>query len=413
MRNCWKDDGGRARTRTVGLGQVDAWRRPVAAARDGRSVTLVGTSRPLGRGARRVLGRSRPSSSPGSPCHVAATPLGGFFSGSLLVSDARPARRPLALGIRVAGGPGLLVMPARALRCRRGSVRGLLSDHLSPGLTAVFVGTSVAKISAERGHYYSNPQNRFWELLAATGLLGGDRLGPEDDHRVRDYGIGLTDVVKHRAESSDARLRQEDFGAGAFVDKILLCQPEVVAFNGEKAGTVVARHLRQPPMRVNGRRVEDRRVPRLPAAVELAGRRDDRRGGQDGGVGRVRRVGPRARRLERRGLHPRRSRPAKSTTTGWASRRVICFRRLERGRAAAFAGTQQSGRGRSGQSLLVRSSSVRRTMRDARYPRNARAAFDRLLDFGVGQIEVVLPGRAVVAHLPGSGVLPSSLKVPV
>jgi G:T/U-mismatch repair DNA glycosylase len=109
--------------------------------------------------------------------------------------------------------------------------------------------------------------------LAATGLLGGDRLGPEDDHRVRDYGIGLTDVVKHRAESSDARLRQEDFGAAAFVEKILLCQPEVIAFNGEKVGTVVARHLRQPPIRVNGPgawRIGESHVYRLPSSSPAA-----------------------------------------------------------------------------------------------------------------------------------------------
>lgn len=128
----------------------------------------------------------------------------------------------------------------------------MLQDYLRPGLTAVFVGTSVATISAERGHYYSNPRNDFWKLLAATGLLGNDRLGPEDDVRVLDYGIGLTDVVKSRVESSDARLYRADFGPSSFVTKILACEPKVVAFNGERAGSVVARHLRQPPPAVNG-----------------------------------------------------------------------------------------------------------------------------------------------------------------
>jgi hypothetical protein len=36
------------------------------------------------------------------------------------------------------------------------------------------------------------------------------------------------------------------------VEKILACQPRAVAFNGEKAGTIVAEHLREAPMRVNG-----------------------------------------------------------------------------------------------------------------------------------------------------------------
>ena len=128
----------------------------------------------------------------------------------------------------------------------------MLPDYLERDLTAVFVGTSVSTISAEAGHYYANPRNKFWTLLAATGLLGDDRLGPEYDSHVCDYGVGLTDVVKFRAESSDARLRPEDFGPGALVEKILACQPRAVAFNGEKAGTIVAEHLREAPMRVSG-----------------------------------------------------------------------------------------------------------------------------------------------------------------
>lgn len=155
----------------------------------------------------------------------------------------------------------------------RRTVRSVLPDYLGRGPIAVFVGTSVATISAERGHYYSHPQNRFWELLAATGLLGHARLRPEDDHRVLDYEIGLTDVVKHRAESSDARLRPEDFDVGAFVEEILDCEPKVVAFNGERAGTVMARHMGQPPMRVYGPSswtIGKTRVYRLPSSSPSA-----------------------------------------------------------------------------------------------------------------------------------------------
>ena len=79
--------------------------------------------------------------------------------------------------------------------------------------------------------------------------------------------------MKHRAASSDARLGHEDFGAGAFVEKILDWQPEVVAFNGEKAGTVVARHLREPPMRVNGPgewKIGESLVYRLPSSSPAA-----------------------------------------------------------------------------------------------------------------------------------------------
>lgn len=56
---------------------------------------------------------------------------------------------------------------------------------------------------------------------------------------------------------------------------------------------------------------------------------------------------------------------------------------------------------------------MRRTCETLAIARNARAAFDRVLDFGVSQIEVVLPGHSVVDNLPGSeDRLAASLKVP-
>ena len=53
--------------------------------------------------------------------------------------------------------------------------------------------------------------------------------------------------------------------------------------------------------------------------------------------------------------------------------------------------------------LLVRSRSVRRTMRGARYRAKRTRRIRPVARFDVSQIEVVLRGRAVVANLPGSG----------
>jgi TDG/mug DNA glycosylase family protein len=118
----------------------------------------------------------------------------------------------------------------------------MLPDYLRAGLSVVFVGTSVSTTSAERGHYYSNPTNKFWPLLGATELLGEAVLGPEDDARINDFGIGLTDIVKVRAESSDARLEEEDFDIAGFVAKVEQHRPLVIAFNGGMATKAVARH---------------------------------------------------------------------------------------------------------------------------------------------------------------------------
>jgi hypothetical protein len=45
------------------------------------------------------------------------------------------------------------------------------------------------------GHYYANPGNLFWRVLAETGLTP-QRLRPEDDWRMPEFGLGLTDLAK-------------------------------------------------------------------------------------------------------------------------------------------------------------------------------------------------------------------------
>jgi double-stranded uracil-DNA glycosylase len=71
----------------------------------------------------------------------------------------------------------------------------MLPDFLAPELKLLFCGTAASHKSAERGHYYAGPGNRFWPLLAETGLT--PRLfAPEDDHLLLGLGIGLTDLAK-------------------------------------------------------------------------------------------------------------------------------------------------------------------------------------------------------------------------
>lgn len=71
----------------------------------------------------------------------------------------------------------------------------MLPDRLAFRLDVVFCGTAASHRSAVRGHYYAGPGNRFWPLLAETGLT--PRLfAPEDDHLLLGLGIGLTDLAK-------------------------------------------------------------------------------------------------------------------------------------------------------------------------------------------------------------------------
>ena len=108
-----------------------------------------------------------------------------------------------------------------------------LPDYLRPGLDIVFVGANPGLVSAEAGHYYANPRNAFWTLLYESGLVG-EQLGPEDDARLNDFGIGLTDLVKRPTRGiADLTLRERRSGAPELRRKLEACRPRVVCFNGK------------------------------------------------------------------------------------------------------------------------------------------------------------------------------------
>ncbi|MGC3955007.1 MAG: mismatch-specific DNA-glycosylase [Propionicimonas sp.] len=108
-------------------------------------------------------------------------------------------------------------------------------------LQVIFCGTAVATASAERGHYYSGRGNRFWQLLHESGFTPV-QLKPEQDVRLLDYGIGITDLVRHVAQSHDRGL---DYGAAASVAASLVgAAPAWIAFNGLTAGRAAATRLR-------------------------------------------------------------------------------------------------------------------------------------------------------------------------
>ena len=119
----------------------------------------------------------------------------------------------------------------------------MLPDLLRPGLRVVFVGTSASTRSAAAGHYYSNQANKFWQLLAAKGLPEGRPVGAPLDETLPDMGLGLTDLVKRRAASSDALLQRSDYDVPAFLARMEAAAPKIVAFNGGRAADEVARYL--------------------------------------------------------------------------------------------------------------------------------------------------------------------------
>ncbi|WP_084078767.1 mismatch-specific DNA-glycosylase [Demequina sp. NBRC 110057] len=119
----------------------------------------------------------------------------------------------------------------------------VLPDRLGPGLDVVFCGTAPGLISADRGHYYAGPGNRFWTYLHEAGFVAVP-LSPADDAGVLDHGIGLTDLVKTMAQSHDRGL---PYDAASLERKVREHRPRWIAFTSKEAGKAAARHAGERP----------------------------------------------------------------------------------------------------------------------------------------------------------------------
>ncbi len=107
-----------------------------------------------------------------------------------------------------------------------------LPDYLQPGLDIVLVGINPSVYSVAQGHYYARPGNRFWPAANRAGLFG-EPLGPENDSRVLEFGVGLTDVVKQPSSTAN-KLRAADYRRWAPVlkEKVRRFKPRIVCFQG-------------------------------------------------------------------------------------------------------------------------------------------------------------------------------------
>ena len=118
----------------------------------------------------------------------------------------------------------------------------MLPDRLAQGLDVVFCGTAASHKSAQRGHYYAGPGNRFWPLLAETGLT--PRLfAPSDDPLLLGLGIGLTDLAKG-VSGMDRDIPTAAYAPEALAALIAKLRPKRLAFTSLTAAKIAlgARH---------------------------------------------------------------------------------------------------------------------------------------------------------------------------
>ncbi len=108
----------------------------------------------------------------------------------------------------------------------------MLGPIVEPGLRVLFVGINPSLRSAEVGHHFARPGNRFWPTLHAAGFTPR-RLVPEEDHELPSYGVGVTNIAfrptREAAELSDAELLE---GARDLERTVRTARPRLVAMLG-------------------------------------------------------------------------------------------------------------------------------------------------------------------------------------
>ncbi|GIW18552.1 MAG: G/U mismatch-specific DNA glycosylase [Tepidiforma sp.] len=120
---------------------------------------------------------------------------------------------------------------------------GSLDHLLQPGLRLVFIGYNPAIYSAEAGHYYARPGNRFWVHLSQSGIAGRP-VAPEDDRRLpAEAGIGFTDLCCRPTVRAE-HLTAEEIRAGALRlhRELREFQPAIACFSGRGIYQHFARH---------------------------------------------------------------------------------------------------------------------------------------------------------------------------
>jgi mismatch-specific thymine-DNA glycosylase len=108
-----------------------------------------------------------------------------------------------------------------------------LPDYLRKGMKMILIGSNPGDRSARVGHYYAGRNNQFWPMLYDSGVIP-EPLGYEDDRRLLEFGIGLTDLVKRPTRGVEELERQEfSEGRVLLAQKLEDLRPRVIAFNGK------------------------------------------------------------------------------------------------------------------------------------------------------------------------------------
>ncbi|HEY2434484.1 MAG TPA: mismatch-specific DNA-glycosylase [Vicinamibacterales bacterium] len=107
-----------------------------------------------------------------------------------------------------------------------------LTDAIEPGVRVILVGINPGVLSALSGHHFAGPTNRFWGLLYEAGIVP-EPVTHEDDVRLPQWGIGMTNLIARPSPGIDVLTPQEYVEGWRILEaKIARYRPRIVAFVG-------------------------------------------------------------------------------------------------------------------------------------------------------------------------------------
>jgi double-stranded uracil-DNA glycosylase len=121
-----------------------------------------------------------------------------------------------------------------------------LTDRIVPGVRVLLVGINPGVRSAETGHHFAGPSNRFWKLLYHSKLVP-EPLTFVDDVRLPEWGLGITNVVARPSPGIDD-LRPAEYLEGWRIleKKVERLRPAIVVFVGVTLYRALAKVLGDP-----------------------------------------------------------------------------------------------------------------------------------------------------------------------
>lgn len=107
-----------------------------------------------------------------------------------------------------------------------------MPDVIGRDLDVLFCGINPGLWSAAVGHHFARPGNRFWKVLHLSGLTA-QLLRPDEERRLLDYGLGITNLVGRATASADELSRDELYhGARQLEHTVASWKPRFVVVLG-------------------------------------------------------------------------------------------------------------------------------------------------------------------------------------